>query len=149
VTAERDRLAEVVELVLDAAPGLAVTVDPVEHRGFEYHTGISFTLFARRVRGELGRGGRYGPPPGQSAGESSTGFTLYMDTLLRALPLPEPQRRVYLPLGTARARGDELRKKGWITVAGVEAAADPRAEAKRQRCTHVLIGRSIAALDGK
>src|SRR5690606_27250829 len=61
---ERDRLAEVVELVLRSAPDLAVTVDPVEHRGFEYHRGISFSLFARRVRGELGRGGRYGPPSG-------------------------------------------------------------------------------------
>ncbi|MEX2008838.1 MAG: ATP phosphoribosyltransferase regulatory subunit, partial [Dongiaceae bacterium] len=57
--AERARLAEVVDLVLAGAPDLALTVDPVEHRGFEYHTGIGFALFARRVRGELGRGGRY------------------------------------------------------------------------------------------
>ncbi len=140
---ERDRLAEVAELVLDAAPDLAVTVDPVEHRGFEYHTGISFTLFARRVRGELGRGGRYGPP----SGESSTGFTLYMDTLLRALPSPQPERRIYLPAGTGSARGAELRRKGWITVAGFEAGADMRAEAARQRCTHLLAGRKIVALE--
>lgn len=142
VSGERDRLAEVVALVLDAAPDLAVTVDPVEHRGFEYHTGISFTLFARRVRGELGRGGRYGPP----SGESSTGFTLYMDTLLRALPAPEAERRIYLPAGTGSARGAELRRKGWITVAGFEAGADLRAEAERQRCTHMLAGRRIVAV---
>ena len=95
----------------------------------------------------LGRGGRYGPPPGQAAGESSTGFTLYMDTLLRALPPPEPERRIYLPLGTARTRGRELRDKGWITVAGFDADADPLAEARRQRCTHAFVGRKIVALE--
>lgn len=143
--AERDRLAEVVELVLAQAPELTVTVDPVEHRGFEYHSGISFTLFARRVRGELGRGGRYST----ASGESSTGFTLYMDTLLRALPPPPPDRRLFLPAGVPAARGQELRRKGWITVAGLEPAADPAAEAKRQRCSHVLIGRKIVALDAQ
>ncbi len=140
---ERDRLAEVVELVLAAAPELTVTVDPVEHRGFEYHSGISFTLFARRVRGELGRGGRYLT----AAGESSTGFTLYMDTLLRALPAPATERRLYLPAGTAGSEGRALRDEGWITVAGFDAAADPRAEAKRQRCTHVLVGKKAVALE--
>jgi ATP phosphoribosyltransferase regulatory subunit len=140
---ERDRLAEVVELVLASAPDLTVTVDPVEHRGFEYHSGISFTLFARRVRGELGRGGRYLT----AAGESSTGFTLYMDTLLRGLPAPEPDRRLYLPPGTSADRAKELRQKGWITVAGFGPAADARAEAKRQRCTHVLVGRKVVAVE--
>ena len=33
--AERARLVDVVDLVLAAAPNLALTVDPVEHRGFE------------------------------------------------------------------------------------------------------------------
>jgi ATP phosphoribosyltransferase regulatory subunit len=53
------RLIEVVALIRDDAPDLALTIDPVENRGFEYHSGISFSLFARGVRGELGRGGRY------------------------------------------------------------------------------------------
>ncbi len=57
--ADRRRLTEVVRLIRDAAPDLMLTVDPVEHRGFEYQTGTSFTLFSRGVRGELGRGGRY------------------------------------------------------------------------------------------
>src|SRR5208282_998846 len=62
--AERERLGVVLEGLAAAAPGLKVTVDPVENRGFEYHTGISFTFFAggvvaRGPLGELGRGGRY------------------------------------------------------------------------------------------
>ncbi len=60
---------------------IAVTVDPLETRGFEYQTGVSFTLFAKGARGELGRGGRY-----DAGAESATGFTFYMDTILRAAP---------------------------------------------------------------
>jgi len=132
--AERARLAEVVDLVLAGAPELALTVDPVEHRGFEYHAGIGFALFARRVRGELGRGGRYL----SDAGDSSTGFTLYMDTLLRALPAPAPPRRLFVPLGAPPAAAAALRRKGWVTVAALEPVADARAEARRQGCSHLL-----------
>ena len=59
--AERVRLGTVVDGLAAAAPELKVTVDPIENRGFEYHTGISFTFFAAAARmvGELGRGGRY------------------------------------------------------------------------------------------
>ncbi|HEY0834045.1 MAG TPA: ATP phosphoribosyltransferase regulatory subunit, partial [Azospirillum sp.] len=50
---DRRRLTEVVRLLHAARPDLTLTVDLVEHRGFEYQTGLSFTLFARDVRGEL------------------------------------------------------------------------------------------------
>ncbi|MEE8223876.1 MAG: ATP phosphoribosyltransferase regulatory subunit, partial [Alphaproteobacteria bacterium] len=45
------RLAEVVALVKDAAPEISITIDPVENRGFEYHAGVTFVLFAMGVRG--------------------------------------------------------------------------------------------------
>jgi ATP phosphoribosyltransferase regulatory subunit len=48
--AERARLVEVVGLLATAAPELRITVDPVESRGFQYDTGISFSFFARRGR---------------------------------------------------------------------------------------------------
>ncbi len=56
------------------------TVDPLETRGFEYHRGIAFTIFAKKVNGELGRGGCYalGSEP------LASGFTLYMDTVRQA-----------------------------------------------------------------
>ena len=95
---ERDRLAAVLDGLAAAMPGIKVTVDPVESRGFEYHTGISFMFFARLDAahgslGELGRGGRYeaGDP---AAPEPATGFTLYTDTILRTLPEATPRRRV-------------------------------------------------------
>jgi ATP phosphoribosyltransferase regulatory subunit len=142
--AERVRLGAVLDGLAAAAPSLKVTLDPVENRGFEYHTGISFTFFAgdaaaRGPLGELGRGGRYqaGDP---SAPEPATGFTLYTDTILQALPVPPAPRRVLLPPGADRARAAALREAGWITLAALEPGDDWRTEARRLGCSHVLEG---------
>jgi ATP phosphoribosyltransferase regulatory subunit len=141
--AEQLRLGAVLDGLAAAAPGLKVTVDPVENRGFEYHTGISFTFFSGGVAacgssGELGRGGRYqaGDP---AAPEPATGFTLYTDTILRTLPDGPLSRRLLLPLGTDRDHARILRERGWITVSALEPAADWRAEARRLGCTHFLV----------
>ena len=146
---ERVRLGAVLDKLSAAAPALKVTVDPVENRGFEYHTGISFTFFAGGVAshgpvGDLGRGGRYdaGDP---AAPEPATGFTLYTDTILQTLPRSAAPRRLLLPFDLDPERGRALREDGWITVAAFEWAADWRAEAYRLGCSHFLEnGRPVA-----
>ncbi|MGP1395671.1 MAG: ATP phosphoribosyltransferase regulatory subunit [Inquilinaceae bacterium] len=132
-----DRLVAVVGLVVAGAPGLAVTVDFVEHRGFEYHSGVSFTLFGRGVRGELGRGGRYSTGNGDARGEPATGLTLFMDSVLRALPAAESRRRVYIPAGTEPSVADRLRAEGWVAVPGLTATDDEEAEARRLLCDSI------------
>jgi ATP phosphoribosyltransferase regulatory subunit len=148
--AEHVRLGAVLDRLKKAAPKLKVTVDPVENRGFEYHTGISFTFFAGGAAawgssGELGRGGRYqaGDP---AAPEPATGFTLYTDTILRTLPETPPARRLLLPFGADRAHAAALRDQGWITVATLEPGVDWQAEAHRLGCTHILEGGEPRAL---
>src|SRR6516165_2236347 len=140
--AERGRLGTVLDGLAAAAPALKATVDPVENRGFEYHSGISFTFFAggsaaHGPLGELGRGGRYeaGDP---AATEPATGFTLYTDTILKALPEAPGPRRVLLPLGAERVRAEALRAAGWVTVAALASVGDWRVEAQRLGCSHVL-----------
>ena len=150
--AEVDRLERVIALIREAAPDLTLTVDPVENRGFEYQTGISFILFARGVRGELGRGGRYDGRAdgtggaGEDRREPSTGFTLYTDSILRALPDPAPPPRLFLPADCAEGQARDLRDKGWITVAGLDDGADAHAEARRLGCSHALIDSKIVAV---
>ncbi|MFQ5764685.1 MAG: ATP phosphoribosyltransferase regulatory subunit, partial [Rhodospirillales bacterium] len=105
--AGRELLADVIARVRATRPDLALTLDPVENRGFEYHTGVTFTFFAKGVRGELGNGGRYvanGDEEG-TGGEPATGLTLFMDTVLQALPAPAPAPadRVFVPAGTPAA----------------------------------------------
>jgi ATP phosphoribosyltransferase regulatory subunit len=142
---ERTRLIAVVQRLAHAVPELAVTIDPVENRGFEYHTGVSFTFFAKGVcGGELGRGGRY--LTGSGGGEPATGFTLYTDTVLRAVPREAPSPRLYLPSGSDAAVARRLRREGWATVAGLTQAADAEVEARRLGCGHRLEGEKIIAL---
>src|SRR5690606_32359218 len=141
-------LDSVISLVRSEAPELNLTVDAVEHRGFEYHTGTSFAIFAQGVRGELGRGGRYlagsrnnGPP-----GEPAVGVTLYMDVVQAALPKPGPIPRLFVPFGTPYPECRRWQEKGWATIRGLEATTDEAAEALRLRCTHRLVGGAPAAL---
>jgi ATP phosphoribosyltransferase regulatory subunit len=124
-------LAETVARVGAVLPALALTIDPLENRGFEYHSGLSFTLFAREARSELGRGGRY-----EASGESSTGFTVYADAIIRAVATRPVRKRVYLPHDLPQQVGDGLRAEGWSTVA---ALGDTTAvmEARRLGCTHI------------
>lgn len=139
----RHRLVEVVTAVLGDLPaGISLTVDPVEYHGFSYENGVSFAVFARGIRGELGRGGRYmaGRQDGRP-GETATGFTLYADLVVRAAPESAPRPKVLVASGVARPVAAMLRQEGWITVAS---HAQPNAqdvlsaEARRQGCSHIL-----------
>ena len=117
-----ERLEAVVQGVQDGIEGLGldrfkVTIDPLETRGFEYHNGLAFTVFAKDIRGELGRGGRYDIEGGE-ASESAAGFTLYMDSLRQGLkPLDAPEeKRLAEDADWAEIR--DLQEQGIITVKG-------------------------------
>jgi ATP phosphoribosyltransferase regulatory subunit len=119
--------AEVLAAIRARAPGLRVTLDPVEFRGFRYHTGVAFTLYGPGMSGELARGGRYV----SQNDEPATGMSLYPDAVLRAAPPAAPRPRLFVPLG---ADGDPFRAQGFATVA----ALAPADTAARLRCTHEL-----------
>jgi ATP phosphoribosyltransferase regulatory subunit len=129
------RLSAVVTAIRARAPGLRLTVDPVEFRGFRYETGVSVTIFAPARNEELGRGGRYLC----NDAEPATGLTLYPDAILRSCP-PRPARpRAFLPWGSALEPAARLRAQGFATVASLDPAPqDAVAEARRLGCTHIL-----------
>jgi ATP phosphoribosyltransferase regulatory subunit len=140
------RLAEVVSLVQAAAPRLRVTIDALEFRGFRYHTGIALTLFAPGRHEELGRGGRYF----STDGEPATGITLYADAVLRAAVPRADRPTVFLPTGSDPARAESLRAQGFATLGGLDAVADDAEEARRLRCSHVLLeGEARPLVEGR
>lgn len=144
---ELAQLATVVDKIRAGAPDLSLTVDPVEGRGLEYHVGVTFTIFAPGARGELGRGGRYlAGKIGGSEGEPAVGMTLYMDTVLRAMPPSEDGKRLYIPMGTRNDDARGLRAEGWVTVDGLANSVDIAQEAKRLGCTHYLSDGDIKTL---
>ncbi|NKB19539.1 MAG: ATP phosphoribosyltransferase regulatory subunit [Alphaproteobacteria bacterium] len=138
--AERKRLEEVVARLQASSSDLRLTLDPVENRGFEYHTGIGFTIFARGISGELARGGRYrvqGNTEGDS-GERATGVTLYVDTILGMLPETEANKRILVPSTTLRDVKSDLQKQGWVTVSALNDDIDLASEAQQLACSHFL-----------
>ena len=145
--AEAARLAEVVTLVRAADEDLPMTLDPVEYRGLEYQTGVSFSVFGLKGREELARGGRYSAGyPEDGVSEPATGFTLYMDAVLSASDTAPERPRLFLPPGTPWSEAAPWQTKGYAVVRGVTASADTRTEAKRLRCSHALIDKEAVPL---
>jgi len=136
------RLGEAVAAIRSRAPGLRLTIDPVEFRGFRYETGVSVTIYAPGRHQELGRGGRY--LCGEA--EPATGLTLLPDAILRVAPPREARRRVFIPVGASQAEAAALRAQGYATVAALAAAADGRTEAVRLGCSHILHDGTAALL---
>ncbi|WP_149539044.1 ATP phosphoribosyltransferase regulatory subunit [Siccirubricoccus phaeus] len=125
-----DNAAAIIAAIRRRAPGLRLTLDPAEFRGFRYHVGVAFTLYGPGRSGELARGGRYL----SLNDEPATGMTLYPDAVLRAAPAAPPRPRLFLPEGTPEAVAAGFRAQGFATVAALSAADAPRA----LRCTHIL-----------
>jgi ATP phosphoribosyltransferase regulatory subunit len=141
---ERSSLESVINNIRAATPELNLTVDLVESRGLEYHTGVTFTIFAKGIRGELGRGGRYlAGSGGTRDGEPATGMTLFMDSVLRAVPATREKKRLYLPTNTNITETRKFRSEGWITVDGLKTDANFKVEANRLRCSHFLSNGTI------
>lgn len=133
---QAERLAETVAAIRARAPHLRLTVDPLEFRGFRYHTGVCVTVYVPGRTQELGRGGRY--LCGEA--EPATGITLYPDLILRVAP-PAPSRvRVFVPAGSDQRAAAALRDRGYATLAAVDPVDDPAAEARRLLCSHILRG---------
>lgn len=110
-----------------------ITIDPTEARGFEYHTGLSFSFFSAQSAHELGRGGRY-RITAEGVSSEATGFTLYVDTLRRMLPEPPPRKRVFIAGAADYEAVMDLQKQGYITVFGLPEHGISRDEARRQHC---------------
>lgn len=146
--AELDTLAAVIACLNRRAPNLKVTIDPVETRGYEYHTGVTFTFFALNVRGEIGRGGRYlaDDTNGSDSQEKATGVSLFVDTILRALPDPTRQDRVYVSAATPDI-AQNLRTEGWIVVEHFnEDKIDINQQANQAGCTHFWDGSQVTPI---
>ena len=143
-----NRLMTVASMVEEALPDLMITLDFVEHRGFEYQRGVCFTLFDRAAGRELGRGGHY-LVGGTDAviGEPATGFSLFMDAVLSCLPPAAAPTQVYLPFGTPLIDGERLRAAGRPVVAALEPDDDPAAAARRLGCSAILFDGEVVALD--
>ncbi len=87
-----------------------ITADFAENRGFEYHNTFSFSLFAKNIRDELGRGGRY-----STGGLNATGFTIYINSFSEKITAGKPPQTRKLKAGAGYKEIKALHKKGIVT----------------------------------
>ena len=90
---------------------IKITIDLIERRGFEYQNGLSFTLFSTFARGELGRGGRY--KIYSDTTETASGFTLYMDSVLRASEVEVAENKKTIPDTTSWEDIKKIQDEGY------------------------------------
>jgi ATP phosphoribosyltransferase regulatory subunit len=128
------RLDGLTEIAASVGTEAALTLDPTERHGFEYQSWLGFSIFARGVRAEIGRGGSYTIIHPDGREEAAVGFSLFADPILDAGLAADERRRLFLPHGTPADVGARLRNEGWVTVAALEPGDTPEA----QLCSHVL-----------
>ena len=126
----------VAQQLKDAYPNLQVTLDPLERHGFDYHTGIGFSIFAAGLRGEIARGGAYLT----GFGEPATGLSVYMERVLRGLPVSYPMQSIYMPINIPKQTILNFVDRGRSVIAGRYKAEDKMAlkEAKQLNCAYIL-----------
>ncbi|MEI6730553.1 MAG: ATP phosphoribosyltransferase regulatory subunit [Pseudomonadota bacterium] len=122
---------ELVRIVKQNCPSIQLTFDPLEYRGLNYHQGISFSLFCKGLRNELGRGGRY-----LIDGEAATGFTLYITYLLPLLADAEKANKILLPGNSDINIVEKLQNQGFTTLYSLSGELEK--EAASLNCPYIF-----------
>lgn len=136
-----DQLTQAYELLrARLGDGLAITLDPLEMHGFGYYTGLRFSLFLKSQRTEIGRGGRYRTPHGESA----TGFTLYTEDLLPFVTAADSRPRVLMSMQTTEAQAAHWREQGYVTL--YAATDNVGEEAQKLQCRFTLDNNQLKAI---
>ncbi|QDH13623.1 ATP phosphoribosyltransferase regulatory subunit [Formicincola oecophyllae] len=144
--ADVERLVASARAIMARVPGLSLTIDPIECRGWRYHTGLCMAVYSRRSHEELGLGGRY-----MAGQEPACGLTLRPQALLRAARPQEKAPRCLVPDTLDDGALHTLHGQGYVTIAphapwpatqeGVKALA------ARHRCKNAWMeGKAVQAV---
>lgn len=141
--ADLDEILNGVHGAIDALgfDDVQITLDVFEDKGFEYHGGIAFTLFAKNIRGELGRGGSYSLGA-QNNDETAAGFTLYMDTVRSGFKNKAPEKMLCVSADLPWDEMQTLQAQGWRLWRGDVKNAPGT-------CSHVLHDGDINEFENK
>lgn len=116
--------------------GVTLTLDATESRAFQYHSGISFSVFTPGVAQELGRGGHYRIDHDEGS-EPATGFTLYADSLRGIIPPPVKKPAIYLTEGIAEPARAEMAAKGYRLICALPDDGEAHDAARKLGCAFI------------
>ena len=136
-----DHYLTVIDIVRKNDKSIKLSIDPLENRAFKYHTGITFTIFSDKLKGELAKGGSYNIP----TGETATGCTIYTEKVYPNLMLNLDKDLVYIPYLNMKD-ADEIIKKGYRIVFGSVANSEFEKEASEMNCKYIWKDNTILKL---
>ena len=136
-----DHYLTVIDIVRKNDKSIKLSIDPLENRGFKYHTGITFTIFSDKLKGEIAKGGSYNI----LTGETATGCTIYTEKVYPNLMLNLDKDLVYIPYLNMKD-ADEIIKKGYRVVFGSVSNSEFEKEASEMKCKYILKDNTILKL---
>ena len=101
-----------------------ISVDLLDHRGFEYYTGITFSIFCLNSSKEVCRGGRYLT----SKDKDAVGSTFFLNQFLQFKNISKNnKKRILVSYNSMFDKNlPELRKKGWVTIQNIDEKNDKK-----------------------
>ena len=137
----RDYLLNVVKIIKENNSSVNISIDPLENRGFKYHTGLSFTFFSQNYKGEIAKGGRYQT----MSDETATGCTIYTEKIYNTSYDLNDNKLVYIPYLNISV-ADRIIKKGYNIIFGSNSSVDIDQEATEMGCKYIWKNKTINKL---
>ena len=135
---EIENIRNTIRYFSDSHKKVNIFLDLCEIDDKNYHSGIRFTFFANNVRGEIARGGRYVVANSNKNNVGGTGFTCYMDTILRASRIEINEKKILIPFNTSSTKINYLIKRKYSVVRYFGNSLISRKITKDQRCQFYL-----------
>jgi len=137
----RDYLLKVINIIQENDNSINISIDPLENRGFKYHTGLTFTVFSEMLKGEVVKGGSYNT----LSGETATGCTIYTEKIYNQAITDENNDLVYIPyLNIVEA--NNVIQKGFKVIFGTALTNNFDQEANQLKCKYILKNNIIVKL---
>ena len=138
----RDYYLKVIDIVDKNDSSVKISIDPLENRGFNYHTGLSFTIFSENLKGEIAKGGRYKT----LNGETAIGCTIYTEKIYSNSKSTLDKSLVYVPYLNIND-ADQIINKGYRVVFGNNLNPDIKQDALKLKCQFIWENKKITKLE--
>ena len=120
-----------------------ISIDLLDHKGFEYYTGITFSIFCLNSSKEVCRGGRYLTSKNKDAVGST--FLLNQFLLIKNI-IKKNKKRILISKNSIFENNlSKLRKKGWVTIQNIGDDNDKKI-AKLHNCKFIFKKNKIKPL---
>ena len=136
-----DYLLNVAKSIKENNPSVNITLDPLENRGFKYHSGLSFTIFSKNTRGEIAKGGRYLTV----SNETDTGCNIYTEKIYNTAKDFIENKLVYVPFLNIND-ANSIINKGYDIIFGTRKNDDVEQEAHEMGCKYIFKNETIIEL---